>query len=556
MRMRKGTVWAAVVVIATAAALVPVMASAQGSTYVPLSDPAYRDLDLLVSAGLVSDLILRHRPYSRMTFARACIEARAALEPVSAPGPRTVGVLTRLESRFHDEIARLSAGAGPTGPRPASAPRLREVAFLSSWADNPPRVVPTGYHQDVSYIDADIAPLLQRNLGRESLDGGMATVAVRGDLALGSRMVASLAPRVWLNAFGAADADAGFQLEHGYVRGVLGNLSVTVGRNALTHGHARELGPALSTNGRGLDMVRLSMERPARLPWIFRHLGPASFGGTLATMGNNRDQPGSVLVVWEAAIRPHPNLELGATAMNQQGGEGAPEGSFKDRLFEAFFLHKRGAGPTDYLPPDPQIGDKLMGVDARLTLPGPQVTLFAEVITTDDHDLFFKRPRESFWTEAAWAVGIRRYGLGTDGRLDLWTEAGHVGVRTYTHHQITSGITLDRRVLGSPLGPLSAGVVGGLDWNGPADRVSVAGAWERYQGDTYAVMRDPDWRWARVEDNPDEIRVRATLDWARKPAVTGLRTTVRLGYEHVTRFDFTDRNRSNLLAQVGVGWVW
>lgn len=90
-------------------------------------------------------------------------------------------------------------------------------------------------------------------------------------------------------------------------------------------------------------------------------------------------------------------------------------------------------------------------------------------------------------------------------------------------------------------------------------------AWERYAGDEYSENPQSR-RFARVADNPDEIRLRTTLEWTRRPARagagvgtvvrTGVRTTLRLGYEQVTRFDFTDRNRSNLLAQVAVGYAW
>ena len=62
-------------------------------------------------------------------------------------------------------------------------------------------------------------------------------------------------------------------------------------------------------------------------------------------------------------------------------------------------------------------------------------------------------------------------------------------------------------------------------------------------------------QWTRTADNPDEIRLRAIVDWTRDHPGSDFRTSVRLGYEHVTRFDFTDRNRSNYLAQVRLAWV-
>ncbi len=525
-------------------------ASPQATAYVPTLDPAYADLDALVASGLVSGLISGQRPYSRAAFARAAEEARARLQGEDgtgaqhpAPEPRFLEALERLEARF------VSAHGAPGSP-------VRGATADASWVDSPSRAIRARYEGVPERIDADLNPLLQRNQGREVSDGGTLAAEAWGDIRLGSRFAAAAHPRVWLAAPPGGGTEAAATLVRGYARGLFGNLSVDVGRNTFTHGHARALGVALSDNARGLDMVRLSMERPARLPWILQHLGPVAFAGTLATLGDDRDNAGGMLVVWEASIRPHGNLEVGLTLLNQQGGAGAPTGSLGDRILDAFFLGKRIARPFSSFPRDPEFSDKLVGIDARLTLPGPRLEFYAEGVTTDDHDLFFLRPREALWTEAAWTGGVRVFGLGEDGRVDLWAEGGRNGVRPYTHHQYTSGLTLDRRILGSPLGPLATGFQGGVDWTGTQDRVSAAGAWERYHGDEYYRLYDAPMEWLLETDNPDEIRVRATLDWVHRPAVIGIRTTVRLGYEHVRRFDFTDRNRSNFLAQVGVGWVW
>ncbi len=58
----------------------------------------------------------------------------------------------------------------------------------------------------------------------------------------------------------------------------------------------------------------------------------------------------------------------------------------------------------------------------------------------------------------------------------------------------------------------------------------------------------------RVEN--DEIRKRITVDWTRFADGGGVETSIRLGYEHVTRYAFSDENRSNFLAQVKVGYIW
>jgi hypothetical protein len=80
----------------------------------------------------------------------------------------------------------------------------------------------------------------------------------------------------------------------------------------------------------------------------------------------------------------------------------------------------------------------------------------------------------------------------------------------------------------------------------------VTGVWERYRGDTYVVVHDPDWRGVRTADNPDEVRVRATLDWVREPAVTGLSTSMRMRYEHVT----PSPSPTGATRISSPGWAW
>ena len=108
------------------------------------------------------------------------------------------------------------------------------------------------------------------------------------------------------------------------------------------------------------------------------------------------------------------------------------------------------------------------------------------------------------------------------------------------------------------MGPLATGFQGGVDWRGQRDRVLGLAAWERYSGDHWRVglNDDDDTDWQRLADNPDEIRLRVIVEWTRFPAVTGFQRTLRLGYEHVSRFDFTEDDRSNVLVQLETGYVW
>jgi hypothetical protein len=267
----------------------------------------------------------------------------------------------------------------------------------------------------------------------------------------------------------------------------------------------------------------------------------------VANTASDRHIPNAKLFVMELSARPSRYVELGWTLLNMQGGEGGPEATFGERMKDAFLwffsVHDRL-----------EISDKVAALDARITLPGQGLEFYIEGATTD---INLKR-WETLWDEAAWIVGLQASGVGPGGRTDLWIEGHRGGVRPHTHHQYFSGLTIDRRIIGDPMGPMSLNWSAGLEWNGPDQIISVYGAWERYSGDIYRSngLGDTEFRWDKISDEPDEIRIRGVAEWRHRPNRFGLTLAVRAGYEHVTRFDFTDESRSNLLGQLTIGYSW
>ena len=61
---------------------------AQASAYVPNLHPAYAELDALIASGLIREVLVGQRPYSRMNFARMVREARSNMEDPVAKAPR------------------------------------------------------------------------------------------------------------------------------------------------------------------------------------------------------------------------------------------------------------------------------------------------------------------------------------------------------------------------------------------------------------------------------------------------------------------------------------
>ncbi|MGD8871008.1 MAG: capsule assembly Wzi family protein [Gemmatimonadota bacterium] len=531
--------WGVVVAALTVSAAHTGLA-AQTTPYVTNLDPAYTDLDVLVSEGLVRRIILGERPYSRAAFGRFVAEATARVEErEGAVSARSREALERLARRFDD----------PDEDPPLVRPRSSFVEVTG--ADSPSRPLRVGA-LDGSGIDGSLNPLLQRNQGRVLEDGFTGAFETELDIRW-KEIAGGVHPRGWLSLpKGPEYMDADVTLLEAYARTVLGPVALELGRNHVELGYGNEGGTMLSHGARGLDMARIAMDRPVQLPGPFRVLGLWQASGLLADMGDNRDVPGSFLTVLRLSSRPTRFIEIGVNYMNLQGGEGSPDGNWRDRLHDLFLFWTDGG----YL----QISDKVVGLDLGLTLPAIHTDLFVNFMTTDDRGRF-RQPASGVWEDAIWLAGARVQRVGPGGRFDVWGEWRHGGARIHAHQQFTSGMTLDRRLLGDVLGPNAASVEAGVDWTGPSSRIGVALAWERYSGDDYdwglingAVY--PDFDWFRVSDNPDEIRRRVTATWSPLGLIDEMETSVRLGYEHVSRFAYTDESRDNLFAQVKVGFRW
>ena len=515
-------------------------AASQSSPYVSTMDAAYEDVDALIAMGLLPDAIVAQRPYSRAVFASFSREAGANM--AGAPGrvntPRIREALARLTTRF------LESGTQETFIA------VREAALDATLARSPDRTIPTNYadfgHPIVDRIDAVLNPLLQRNQGRVLADGGTGGAEAEADLRLGSSFSGQVRARVSSAWSGEEGASANLMLQRGYLRAQAGNTVLDVGREYAFNGQGLLGGSVFSGNARALDMVRLSSDAPFHLPGLLRRIGVFELSATLGDMGADRDVPHSKVIVFEGSWRPSAHFEVGGVLLNIQGGDGAPEATLNDRLSDIFLWLIQ----KDRL----AISDKIFGINTRFTVPDLGLEVYFDGLTTD---INWSR-WESLWDEAAWIAGGRITGLGQEGRLDVFLEGRRTGVRPYTHHTFTSGVTLDQRVMGAFLGPMATGWEVGVDWNATDDQLSFSGAWERYRGDEYRNngLGGKRFRWDLWSDNPDEIRVRLEGQWLRRPNAAGFYTQIRVGYERVTRFAFTDDGRSNAMVQAKVGWFW
>jgi len=519
--------------------LIAASVSAQSSPYVPVMDKAYTQLDALVAVGLVEVPSLVQRPYSRLTFSRLVREARRNLDGLSDTKKRFAELLISLEKQFAAELELLCLNAEPQCKVVNRAMTLREVRADFTKASSPERDMRTAYSRE-DFIQGVVNPLLQRNFGRVISDGQTAGLESTLDIQLSSGLSAQLRPRIWFAKPSNAAKTGGLTLLDGYLRAAFGGFALDFGRNHFLRGRAKDSGPLLSNNSKGLDMVRFSRESP----WLLGFLGSVTGAAWVVDLGSQRRVPHSKLIGFEVGVRPMQYLELGLSLINQQGGEGSPEASFGERLRDIFLIMPAGA----------EISDKILSADIVLSFPSYGIELFIGALSTDpDYELSY-RIVESWWDEAIWTAGLKWSGLGQEGRIDLWLEGHHAGLRPHTHHQFKEGMAINNQVIGNALGPLAHSLQSGVGWTGREDILKLELFHEVYSGDDWENEGTP-FRWMRVKDNPDEVRLRLVTAWSRNHGAANLQSTVQLGYEHVNRFDFTDMNRSNYLAQVYFTWI-
>ena len=507
----------------------------RATAYVPILDPAYADVELLAAADLVATLAAGEAPHSRAAFARWAAEAAERAASLGRPAlrPRVAEALARLRRRF-----------------PQPAPVALRDAQVDLWlAQSPYRPLGPGAAGE---IDGLLNPLLQRNQGRKIADGWTVSAEFAAEAESG-RFAASLRPRAWLHALRggeSASASVSATFHSAYARLVQGPLALEAGRNSVTMGYGRDGGPLLSGNARGFDMIRLATERPVRLPGRLRGWGQWRASALLARMGADRDVPGSWLSAFRLSNRPGRTVELALVYVNLQGGDGAPDGTLGERAIDVFLPFLGGVI---------ELSDKVAGIDVLVTVPSIRTHFFMNFVATD---LRANRDQalRAFWQDAIWAFGARAYGLGSQGRLDVWADAKSTGPLPHTHHQYTSGLTLDGRVLGDPLGPNARGVSVGFAWTASAWKAEASVAQERWSADEWtlagAFEGDPrPWVWTKTAEFPSEVRRRLTLEWRREPEPGRIALGVRAAYERAANFAFTGRNRNNFAVRVRVHWA-
>ncbi len=524
---------------------------------VPVDDPVYRDVDKLVAAGLVTDVIYGQRPWSRWEFARitaAAMKNRERIGPPIAPDDREISfrlkideIINKLKAEFREELVDRGDIEGET--KGIRIHPLEQVQFDYTLLDSPFRDVPAA--NGIGNIDARINPLVANREGRHYVDGNTLGLETTHRVKLSRFFSIYARPRFELLAPNTGSADLNPIVQRLYGKFAYRNFELEIGRDSLVWGQGEFGGLILSNNARPFDMIKVGTVSPFILPWIFRYLGPNEFQVFFAEMGPEREFPHAILTGYKWTIKPVHFFELGLNHVVMMGGDGANGPTFWEAIGEftgilsAVTENKRGGAAST---------NRLLSLEGRATFPFLRnAILYAEIgfdDTNSEIDVLFE-------DNAMYYAGIYVPRLTNDGFVDLRLEYKHIPSVSYRHGTYSSGYTLNRRLLADELGPDSDGVSVKLRTDlGENLLLTSEAAYERRDSDlftTTAVGVDV-LDIYKTQDNPAEHRLRLNnqLSWNLR---RDLRMDLGLGYEHVHSFNFVQNaDVDNFLGSLALTW--
>ncbi|MBI2336173.1 MAG: hypothetical protein HYU97_05370 [Deltaproteobacteria bacterium] len=501
-------------------------ALAQVSTNVNLSDPDYRKIDKLIGFGLIKNVIVGQRPYSRIEMARLVAEAKKNFtqHPKLSENNYLKNIFADLEKQYQQELKILS--------NPKETPLLRvkwidQLHFKQLSSNAPDQTIP---NTPLGITGAVYNSFLQHDEGRHWVTGQNFSLESEHELSLSRYFGLKIQPRFQLAFRETKGSRHEAQIHHLYSKINLFNFEIEVGRDHLFWGQGNDSSLLLGNNARGLDMIKISNDKLFRWPGFLKHIGNNKYTFFYADLGPEQVFPHSYLAGFKFSFQPNSWFEIGMSNLDISGGDGSPTGSIWDRIGNVLPLKQLVSGNQD------QIDNKLGGFDVRFRIPkalGMEVYLEAIFEDTPGGVKTF------LLEDAGYLGGIFFPRLGKSGNMDLRLEYHRTGIRHYRHHQFSSGWALNGYLLADPLG--SDGHGGYVDFNWDVDSknlINFKTAFEIRSQDFYSGPRSLYGEFIRVQNFPEEVRLRFQTQWQHHMEKLPLRLTLQAGYEWVHNINY------------------
>ncbi len=522
----------------------PLSVRAQTALNAPPDDPVYHAVDVFIANDLVRDVIIGQRPYSRLEIARILRSARETLDEREGIVAGRL-YLERLLAFYEKRYARELGGM----PKGVVFEALDQLDLFAAYNSSEPRQIPV--NNGAGMIDGIITSFDRYTTGGLTyVDGANATLTTQHDLYATPYLAMRAKPRFEFLTPQRSEAQVFAHIERLYLTTGWRNIQLEVGRDNLMWGQGEYGGLMLSSNARPLDMIKLTNPYPWRAPWVFKYLGHMKFTFFVSNLGPERTAfPYAYLYGLKFSLRPSRWFEFGLSHTITMGGRGAPGVKWWEPIAEMLPFHKWGGsniGATD-------VANNSWGfLDFRLTIPplrGSQ--LYYDAYIEDSIVRAFRLP-DNILNQMSFIVGCYVPRLTSSGEVGLRLEGHHVAPLTYRHGTWTDGYTLNRRLLGDPLGPTADGVYATLYWwPSPRHRVRFDAALEDYDSSTYYTQPNASGGGDKIlvlTPGPHERRFRlmGEMSWQTQGRIEW---TVLGGYERIENWNFiVGRGVNNMMV--------
>ncbi len=382
------------------------------STNVRLDHWSYDALDKLADYGLIDSAMLTVRPLARVEMARHVAQAMDGIQRTEDPPGILESIINRLAEEYKGELMLMGVLDGWYGE-----------SFVKPVED-----------PYVQYLYAEDTTGLENMRG----DGFQRGSNYRAGFATRAKLFETIAFYLHPEYADSDEIDGDVELIEGYGKGMVGPIEIELGKDSLWWGPGHHGSIVMSNNAQPFTMVKITNPQPLPLPWIFRGLGPFKGQWFLAELEEDRDVPEARLSGIRINIRPHPQLELGASRVVMFAGQGVPRVDCLD-YFETFFASS-----------EQEENNQLAGFDASFLqplgndMPLRSVKLYADGAGEDETNMF-----PSKW---GYLLGLQLNDLFRTGRTDLRFEYAETHEVSYRHSLYGSGYTYEDRVIGHHVG--------------------------------------------------------------------------------------------------------
>ncbi|PIR20631.1 MAG: hypothetical protein COV45_05380 [Deltaproteobacteria bacterium CG11_big_fil_rev_8_21_14_0_20_47_16] len=426
---------------------------AQTSANIPLNDPSYDWVQILIGAGLIKSDFPEQRPWSALEFARLIKEAEKnfeikqendAKEPSLSKFTKAASqnrflkkIFSALHSEFRDTLdERHGVYVHPL-----------EVAYgqYMYLGENPTLVAPNG----LDPISGEFHPFYWDQEGRHYVKGNNFDLQTRHSLQLGKYVSVFGRPQIEVTVPTVTGIGSSINIYAKTLAAKVGwkNVELEVGRDQLVWGSAQNGGVLFSNNPRGLDMIELDTPYPFHLPWALKKLGSYKLAVFLSNLGPQYSPERPWITGLQFVWHIIPSIRLGFNHELTFGGQGYPTLPPGDVILETIGFPMATGNPLGGGYPT----NRSYTFSGGFRIPSLRNIEFATQIYFEDISFGDLGPVPGHYLTYFGNLRVPR--LTNDGRLSLYAEYEYVGSRPYRHIQYFNGWTLNREFLAHTFGP-------------------------------------------------------------------------------------------------------